>query len=160
MSRQHILLIGILSCVSVFSLVYAVRARSETNAMEYSRNQMGADLSAARAEIQTLSSRIDALTSAAASAPALPSTMLAPTRPVPPERRRAVAQRATRQKSTVDARWKRVESQLAEHKSQLANQRERIAQTQEDVRRTGDQLDGRITSTRDELNRSINTTHD
>src|SRR5262249_3372824 len=56
--------------------------------------------------------------------------------------------------------WKHVESQLANHQSQLADQRERIAQTQEDVRRTGDQLDGRINSTRDELSRSITTTRD
>jgi hypothetical protein len=75
-------------------------------------------------------------------------------------RRRVSAQPVGRPRNTDDPRWKRVESQLAEHRSQLADQRERIAQTQEDVRRTGDQLDGKITSTRDELNRSIVTTHD
>ncbi|HKA01562.1 MAG TPA: hypothetical protein VKE70_33850 [Candidatus Solibacter sp.] len=53
-----------------------------------------------------------------------------------------------------------MESQLAEHRSQLAAQRDRIAQTQEDVRRTGDQLDGKINSTRDELNQSIARTHE
>jgi hypothetical protein len=53
-----------------------------------------------------------------------------------------------------------VESQLAEHQSQLTEQRERISQTQEDVRKTGDQLDGKINSTRDELNRSIATNHE
>jgi hypothetical protein len=59
-----------------------------------------------------------------------------------------------------DPRWKRVESQLAQHQSRLAEQGERITQTQEVVQRTGDQLDGKINSTRDELNRSIATTHD
>jgi hypothetical protein len=58
-----------------------------------------------------------------------------------------------------DARWQRVESKLAAHQAQLAEQRDRIVQTQEDVRKTGDQLDGKINSTRDELNRSIATTH-
>jgi hypothetical protein len=59
-----------------------------------------------------------------------------------------------------DPRWKRVESQLAQHQSRLAEQGERITQTQEVVQRNGDQLDGKINSTRDELNRSIATTHD
>jgi hypothetical protein len=67
---------------------------------------------------------------------------------------------SARPKTTEDPRWKRVQSQLAEHQSQLAEQRERIAQTQEDIQRRGDQLDGKINSTRNELNRSIATTHE
>jgi hypothetical protein len=53
-----------------------------------------------------------------------------------------------------------VESQLAEHRSQLARQSERIDEAQQTVQRTGDQLDGKINSTRDELNHSIATAHD
>jgi hypothetical protein len=53
-----------------------------------------------------------------------------------------------------------MESQLAQHQSQLAEQRERINQTQAMVAKTGVELDGRINSTRDELNRSIGTTHE
>jgi hypothetical protein len=155
MSRQHISLLGILVCTSVFSLMYAIRERSGANAMEYSRNQLDAKLSAARAEIQQLSSRLDAVTAAATQEPRPP--VQSPTRSGPVGRRRAVAQTAGR---ADDPRWKRVESQLANHQSQLADQRERLAQTQAEVRRTGNQLDGRINSTRDELNRSIITTHD
>jgi hypothetical protein len=52
------------------------------------------------------------------------------------------------------------QSQLANHQSQLTNQGQRINETQDDLRKTGDQLDGRISSTRDELNRSITANRD
>lgn len=168
MSR-HILLLAVLVCSSVFSVVYAIRERREANAMENSRNHLDAALSASRAEIRTLSSRIDAMTTAAASAPE-PSTPLpahTPAKPSPLERRHGAGQPVTRARKAEDPRWKRVESQLASHQSQLANhqseltnQGQRINETQDDLRKTGDQLDGRINSTRDELNRSITANRD
>src|SRR5215469_6822413 len=160
MSRLHISLLGILVCTSVFSLVYAIRERSQANAMESSRNQLDANLSASRAEIQKLSTRLDALAATAANTPEPLPNVPSATASAPVARRRPVAQTAARTRNPEDPRWKRVESQLAKHQSQLAEQRERIDQTQADVRRTGDELDGRISSTRDELNRSISTTHD
>ncbi len=164
MSRGHILLLGILACTSVFGLGYAMRERSEANAIESSRNQLGAELSSARAEIQRLSSRIDALNPTAANAPEPLPTLELPARPSSVPHRRPVAQSAaqtaSRARKTEDPRWKRVESQLANHQSQLADHRERIAETQENVRRTGEQLDGRINSTREELNHSITATRD
>jgi hypothetical protein len=157
MKRQHVLL---LVCTSVFSLAYAIRERSNANEAAHSRDQLGANLAAARAEIQTLSSRLDSLTAATASAPALPPGAPSRAESSPLGRRRAVARSNARQKNTEDPRWKRMQSQLAEHQSQLAEQSQRIAQTQEDVRKSGDQLDGKINSARDELSRSIATTHE
>jgi len=156
MSR-YILLLAVLVCSSVFSVVYAIRERREANAMENSRNQMDAALSAARTEIRTLSSRIDAMTTAAASVPEPPPAPPehTPTKPSPLQRRHGAAQPVSRARNTEDPRWRRVESQLASHQSQLADQGQRIVQTQDDLRKTGDQLDGRINSTRDELNQSI-----
>jgi hypothetical protein len=163
MSR-YVLLLGILVCSSVFSVVYAIREQREANAMENSRNRLDAALSASRAEIRTLSARLDAMTTAAASAPEPPPPPPAhsPAKPSPLERRHAAGQPAIRTRNTEDPRWKHVESQLAIHQSQLANhqsqladQGQRITQTQDDLHKTGDQLDGRITSTRDELNQSI-----
>src|SRR5215469_6406425 len=164
MSR-YILLLAVLVCSSVFSVVYAVRERREANAMENSRNQLDTALSAARTEIRTLSSRIDALTTAAASAPepaSSPTPERTPAKPSPLQRRHAGAQPVSRARNREDPRWRRVESQLASHQSQLANhqtqladQGQRIVQTQDDLRKTGDHLDGRINSTRDELNQSI-----
>jgi hypothetical protein len=168
MSR-YILLLAVLVCSSLFSVVYAIRERREANAMENSRNQLDTALSSARAEIRTLSSRIDAMAATAASAPELPPPAQAHTspKPSPMERRHAAGQPALRARNTEDPRWKHVESQLASHQSQLANhqsqltnQGQRITQTQDDLHKTGDQLDGRINSTRDELNRSITANRD
>jgi hypothetical protein len=97
MSR-YIMLLAVLACSSVFSVVYAIRERREANAMENSRNQLDAALSASRAEIRTLSSRIDAMAATAANAPEPPPPPPAhtPTKPSPLERRRAATQPATR----------------------------------------------------------------
>jgi hypothetical protein len=148
----------------VFSLVYATRERSEAIATTYSRDQLAANLVAARSEIQTLSSRLTSLTTVPATVPAAtpvsPPPVRSRTESASGVRRRAAGPPSAPPKATDDPRWKRVESQLAEHQSQLAEQRKRIAKTQEDVQRTGDQLDGKIDSTRYQLNRSIATTHE
>ena len=166
MHRQPIILIAILICTSAVSLVYAIREKAQANAMEDSRNQMEdsrnqlkTSLSAARAEIQTLSSQLEAAAKPAAGAPDPPPPVQPPTRSVPAVRRPA-ARPASQPKNTDEPRWKRVESQLAVHQTQLADHHARIAETQEDVRRTGVQLDNKISSTRDELNRSIDKTSD
>ena len=157
MTRQHVLL---LVCTSVFSLVYAIHERSNANEAAHSRDQLGANLAAARAEIQTLSSRLDSLTAATVSEPALALPAPSRTESSPLGRRRAVTRPSARRKDTEDPRWKRVQSQLAERHSQLVEQSQRIAQAQEDVRKSGDQLEGKINPTRDELSRSIATTHE
>jgi hypothetical protein len=149
MKRHYVLL---LVGFSVFSLLYAIREASNANEAVRSRDRLVADLAAARTEIQTLSSRIDSVTAT----PSEPVRELpAPPRsePAPPVRRRAVARPSARPKIAEDPRWKRVQSQLTEHN-------QRIAQTQEDIRRSSDQLDGKINSTRDELGHSIATTHE
>jgi hypothetical protein len=153
------LLLGILGCTTVFSLVYATRERSEAIATTYSRDQLAANLAAARIEIQTLSSRLTSLTTVPAATPVSPAVR-SRTESASAVRRRAAGAPSAPPKATDDPRWKRVESQLAEHQSQLAEQRKRIAKTQEDVQRTGDQLDGKIDSTRYQLNQSIATTHE
>ena len=166
MFRQHILPLGILLFTSVFGLVYATRERSAANAAAASRDQLSASLAEARTEIQTLSSRVNLLTEAAAREAeareaTTPSAVETPIVPAPAQRRPVVrASARPKPKPAEDPRWKRVESRLSEQQSQLVEQRARIAETQESVKRTGDQLDGRINSTRDELNRSIATNHD
>jgi hypothetical protein len=168
MSR-YVLLLAVLTCSSIFSVAYAIRERREANAMENSRNQLDTALSAARGEIRTLSSRIDAMAATPVSSPeaAPPGPVALPTQPTRMTRRRAVAQSVTRARNSEDPRWKHVESQLASHQSelirhqsQLVAQGERITQTQDDLHKTGDQLDGRINLTRDELNRSITANRD
>jgi len=166
MFRQHILPLGILLFTSVFGLVYATRERSAANAAAASRDQLSASLAEARTEIQTLSSRVNLLTEAAAREAeareaTTPSAVETPIVPAPAQRRPITrASARPKPKPAEDPRWKRVESRLSDQQSQLVEQRARITETQEAVKRTGDQLDGRINSTRDELNRSIATNHD
>jgi hypothetical protein len=161
MPARNILLLGFLITTSVFSLVYATRQRSALNSLESSHAQLRKNLDDAQAKIQTLSSALASRTEAAAAASEAPLTVKPSPLP-PPVRRRVqpVARPSVRGKVAEDPRWKRVESQLAEHQSQLARQNERIDQTQDTLHKTGDQLDGKISSTRDELNHSIATTHD
>jgi len=160
MSRRYVLLLGVLICTSAFSLGYAIRTRREANDLASSRDQLRTNLADAQTKIQTLSSELSARTNdpadARMEAPAVPTR-----RESTPVRRRAAAvQSVVRPRVAEDPRWKRVESQLAEHQSQLTRQSERINETQDSVQKTGDQLDGKINSTRDELNHSIATTHD
>jgi hypothetical protein len=150
-------LLFVLLCTSGLSLFYAIHEKSEANGLENSRNQLTASLSDARTEIQKLSSRLDAMAVSTANTPQ-PPPVQPPPKPAPVVRSRSVAQPPVR--NTDDWRWRRVESQLTNHQSQIADQRERLAKTQEDIRKTSDHLDGRITSTREELNRSITTAHD
>jgi len=119
------------------------------------------NLEDAQAKIQMLNSELASRAEAAAAPfeppPAgKPSPMAAPVH----RRPKPMARPVVRPKVVEDPRWRRVESQLAEHQSQLARQNERIDETQNTLQRTGDQLDGKINSTRDELNHSIATTHD
>jgi hypothetical protein len=163
MSRQHAILLGILVGTSLFSLVYATRQKSEAAAAASARDQLGANLAAARTEIESLSSKVNALTAAATSTPPPPAIAEAPAAPAPaPVRRRVTVQSAPRPRPrpTEDPRWKRVESQLSQHQSQIARQGERIDDTQNEVRRTGDELEGKINSARNDLGRSIATNHD
>jgi hypothetical protein len=142
-------------------LAYAIREKWEANQMASSRDQLRASLADVRAEVRALSSQLASRTEAgvgASTAPPPPAQPRHVSAPVP--RGRAVAQSSARSRAVEDPRWKRVESQLAQHQSRLAEQGERITQTQEVVQRTGNRLDGKIDSTRDELNRSIATTHD
>ena len=161
MSGRHLLLLGFLITTSVFSLVFATRQRSALNSLESSHAQVRKNLEDAQAKIQMLNSELASRAEAAAAPfeppPAgKPSPMAAPVH----RRLKPMARPAVRPKVVEDPRWRHVESQLAEHQSQLARQNERIDETQNTLQRTGDQLDGKINSTRDELNHSIATTHD
>jgi hypothetical protein len=162
MSRRHVWLLGFLICTSAFSLVYAVFEEWAVKDLAHSRDQLRTNLADAQAKLQTLSSQLSSRPEAAASvSTALPPPAVQPFPASSPVRRRqAVVQRNVRPRVVEEPRWRRVESQLADHQSQLAKQREQINETQENIQKTGDQLDGRINSTRDELNRSIATTHD
>jgi hypothetical protein len=158
MSGRYILLLGFLVSISTFSLLYGTRQRSEATGLASSRDQLRKSLADAQAQIQSLSSRLTRAEAAAAAAEEpVPAVHAFPPRTI---RRPPAPRPAVRPKPVEDPRWRRVESKLAEHQSQLDKQSERIDATQNNIERTGDELDGKINSTKNELNRSIATTHD
>lgn len=160
MPGRSILLFGFLITTCAFSLVYASRQKSALSDLESSHAQLRKNLADAQAKIQILSSQVAARAEAAAEPTQALSAGKPSPMPAPVRRRQPAAQPKARPRAIEDPRWRRVESQLAEHQSQLTQQGERIDATQETLQKTGDQLDGKINSTRDELNRSIATTHD
>lgn len=107
-----------------------------------------ASLRQMQSQIQTLSDKLNILTSAAP-AKSRPSA-------VPGENhRRAAAHQtlATRRRPTADLRIKQMQDQLSWQQKQLAS-------TREDLQKTRSDLDGRLNSTRDELNGSIGRAND
>jgi hypothetical protein len=160
MSRQYLLLFGFPACITVAAVLYASHEREQAKAAAAAQGELAAKLESARTEIKTLSSQISSLSAAVTNQPALAPRVQSPI----PSRRvspgPATALPTARPNLSEDPRWRRVESQLAAHQSELAEQRKRISETQDDVRRSSDQLDGKINSTRDELNQSIATTHE
>jgi hypothetical protein len=170
MSRRHMILLCFLAFTTAFSLVYAFRQAGNANDLENSTEQLRMKLASAQAKIRALDAEARSRTEAAATEVTSPppfapqieakSTPQRVTSPAPLRRRPTAQKSSAAPKVVEDPRWKRVESKLAEHQSQLATHRERIDETQQMVRKTGDQLDGKIDSTRAELNHSIANNHD
>lgn len=151
MSRLHLALLGLLVGASALGLTDLVRTSRQANELAVSQTQLQTELTAARRQIDTLSSKIDALT--AGRQELLPQAPQ-PTSPAAHPRQRPAAVRATLPpKPPVDPRWKKIEAQLD------ANQQQ-IAKTQEDLQKTSEELHGTLNSTRDELSGSIARTHD
>ena len=156
MPKTYLALIGLLLGTSVCSTVFVVRQSRQANELSASRDQLRAALTEARGEIQTLSSKVEALGAARQEATrALPAPV--PSDSVPA--RRAAAVRAPA-RPAVDPRWKQMQAQLAANKAELAAHRDQIARTQENLDQNTKDLQGRLDSARDELGGSIAKTHD
>jgi hypothetical protein len=128
--------------------------RSQVRALDQERIQTAAALDRAKSEIQDLGSRLKTLTEKSAETPA-------PV-PVPPAPR--TASPASRKKLVhtvpVDPRLDRLQGQLTETQKQLASTREDLVAAREQSGKDKEELDGKINSTRDDLNSSIARTHD
>jgi uncharacterized coiled-coil protein SlyX len=105
-------------------------------------------LNQARSQMQELNSRLDALTQAQA---APPTSARSAVRAVSASGRKPVARAAVK-----DPRIDRLQGQLVDTQKQLAQTREEVAQAQ----KAQEELDGKISSTRDDLSGSIARTHD
>lgn len=143
-------------CVSVIALGFWTVEHRQKQALEQDRAQTVLALDQAKARIQELTDRINTIEQQRSAQPApLDATMAVHTERVAPAPRRVVA--IKRKPAAVvtrpDPRLDRMQGQLAETEKQLAATRDELARNKEE-------LDGRISSTRDDLNGSIARTHD
>jgi septal ring factor EnvC (AmiA/AmiB activator) len=141
--------------------------RSHVRALERNRVQTAAELDQAKSQIQDLAGRLKTLTEKTITenpvvrsepAPVQVALPAAP-RTAPPTSRKRL-ERPGRPVITVDRRLDRLQGQLTETQKTLASTREELASAREQAGRDKEELDGKLNSTRDDLNGSIARTHD
>jgi septal ring factor EnvC (AmiA/AmiB activator) len=136
--------------------------RSHVRALERNHVQTAAELDQAKSQIQDLAGRLKTLTENAVvpsePAPVQVALPAAPRTAPPTSRKRLV--RPGRPVITVDRRLDRLQGQLTETQNTLTSTREELASAREQASRDKEELDGKLNSTRDDLNGSIARTHD
>jgi len=154
----------VLLAVASFSFTYAWMEHRSAQDQAASHDALTASFTQTRNQVDILTAKLNALTAAQAVVPESTSdSALAPS--TPKEDTHRSVSHATRAKrhsvhSAEDARWKKVQSELAEQQQQLAEHRQQIQATQESVQKTRSELEGNLNSTRDELNGSSAKNHD
>lgn len=148
-----------LLAASVYSLHKLNLEHQRSLDLEASNRTLSASLRQTQSEIENLSDRLNQL-SAQSSAVQPPAPSPAVSAPVPfapsPKPRKATptARRAVPvAKPPDDPRWHQVQSELE-------NQKKAIADTQAEVARSHDELQGKLDSTRDDLDGSIARNHE
>jgi hypothetical protein len=126
--------------------------RNHARDLDRDRAQTALALNQAKAEIQDLTNRLNAIAEKTAAEPVpVPTPMRAPAAPG-----RTVAQLTNKKSARPipgDPRLDRLQGQLTEVQKELVSTRDELAKNKEE-------LDGRINSARDDLNGSIAKTHD
>ena len=128
--------------------------RSRVRALNRERTEIAASLEQAKSQIQDLGRRLKTLTEKSVETPAPDRVPTAPRTTPATSRKRSV--RAV----PVDRRLDRLQGQITETRKELASTREQLASTREQSGKDKEELDGKITSTRNDLNGSIARTHD
>lgn len=140
--------IGLCGGLAVLTAGLWMVQHSQINKLSEERAANSAELNRARVQIQDLNNRLTAL----AQRPAPSADRVEEPRPV--VRAATTAKRAPRVAAAKgDPRVDRLQGQLADTQKQLASTRDDLTKAQES-------LDGKINSTRDDLNGSIAKTHD
>lgn len=140
--------IGLCGGLGVLTAGLWMVEHSQINKLNEERATSSAELDRARLQIQDLNNRLTAL----AQRPAPSADRVEEARPA--VRAATTAKRPPRVAATKsDPRIDRLQGQLADTQKQLASTREDLAKTQES-------LDGKINSTRDDLNGSIAKNHE
>jgi hypothetical protein len=148
------LLVGCCGLAATGALGLWTAERSHVRALDRERAQTAAALDQAKLQIEDLGNRLKTLAEKSVETPA----------PVPVPHAPRTASRANPKKSVravpVDSRLDRLQGQLTETQNQLVSAREELAAAREQSGRDKEELDGKINSTRDDLNGSIARTHD
>ena len=131
--------------------------RSRVRALDRERSQTSAALEQANIQIQDLANRVKTLTEKSVEIKtAETKTAENPVAaPVPTAPRKKLARTVP-----VDPRLDRLQGELTQTQKELASTREELASVREQSGKDKEELDGKINSTRDDLNGSIARTHD
>lgn len=136
--------------VMVASVVYALHERAQAARLASDYRQMSSSLNATQTELADLSAKLQAATAPRENAqPLTPTPVAAQTGASSRTRSRTSAHRQREE----DPRWKKVQSELAEHQKQ-------IEATRQDLNSARADLEGKLNSAHDELNGSIARNHD
>lgn len=173
-----ILLIALLGIAGI-SLAYGVHEKSVANQLQVQAASTANSMNQLQAQVNTLTAKLNAMTSAQTAAPATasaesesaaPSTeeeAATPVNPAPetttaaniapapaaPAKPAHAKRPAAKRHVTVDKRYAQLQNELNEQQKELKETQDAIAKNRAD-------LEGTINSTRDELNGSIARTHD
>lgn len=127
--------------------------REQVHVLDQDRAEASAALDQAKLQIQDLTSRLNALAERGPAAEQPAPVVAAPRTASPRSRTNSTTRPKPQLAPAADARFDRLQGQLAATQEELASTREQLAQDKQE-------LDGRINSTRDDLSGSIARTHD
>jgi len=136
--------------------------RNQVRALDQNRTQTAAALDQAKSQIQDLTNRLNALAEKSVETPEPPAPIRTAPRAAPSASRAAspASRKRPARAAASDPRLDRLQGQLTEAQKQLASTRDELASTRDDLTKDKEELDGKINSTRDDLNGSIARTHD
>jgi len=146
-------------------LAYAFMEHRSLKQLVASRNELSAELSRERGQVQTLTQKLLAAESVPAPAPP-PALNSAPLEQAPIAQRVTPLRHSRRHTAVTKAQraedpWrKQIQSQLTEQQKQIAEHQRMIQETQDSVQKTRADLESNLQSTRDDLNGAIAKNHD
>ncbi|HZT32170.1 MAG TPA: hypothetical protein VFA33_19945 [Bryobacteraceae bacterium] len=148
--------IAALTVITALAVAGLVRARNQAREMDANRAQVSAALNQAQSQIQALTAKLEALNAAEQAREAEAQQTGRAERAA--SHRGAAARFASH--SRVAERKPKDDPRLNQIESQLAAQQRQLAKTQDDLAKAQTDMEGRLNSTRDDLNSSIAKTHD
>jgi len=150
-----VLAVIVLAITTLASTYYLVQQHREARQLAMGYDEMSAALKQTRGQLEAMSSKLNALTVPQAALPTqsteIPTAAPAGSNSHSPHKL-ALRKNAKRIPSE-DPRWKQMQSELAEHQKQ-------IDATRQGVEKNRSEFEGKLGSTREELNGSIARTHD